>query len=221
MYIYLCLKKHYICLKNGVNSASRWMGKQGGVRLLCRGSVSGRAWHCGRGGRGQGCGQVLRVRDHAELALVTLMYGGWWECPVGDGVRSVPWAFKTRVKLIQLFGQAQLNNGVRDCRFVVCDPFKPPPELRSTVLKLQCVEFSDIEWWSCLLQLNSPHLTLPFQSWQRTWSNLQFSYKLKRCTVCPVWATTGNMAVSIERTPADVNIKYFHFRVNKTKICII
>ena len=35
-------------------------------------------------------------------------------------------------------------------------------------LKVQCVELGDVWWWSCIMQLNTPHLKLPFHTWQRT-----------------------------------------------------
>ena len=68
--------------------------------------------------------------------------------------------------------------GCISCIFWECSlvflAFAGLPTLGRGMLKVQCVEFSDIQWWSCMLQLNTPHLT-PFHTWKRTCVSLQLS----------------------------------------------
>ena len=56
-----------------------------------------------------------------------------------------------------------------------------------------------IQWWSCMLQRNTPPLPLPFQTWMRTCGSLHLSWKLKRRLVCPVWATVKKKHGSLHK----------------------
>ena len=49
-----------------------------------------------------------------------------------------------------------------------------------------------------MLQLNTPQLTLTFQTGKS--GSLQLSLKVKRCLVCPFWATVKNKTASVERS---------------------
>ena len=55
------------------------------------------------------------------------------------------------------------------------------------LLKVQCVEFSDICWWSVILQLNTtpPPPPPPFQTWKRTCGSFS-CHRNSKGLVCPV-----------------------------------
>ena len=94
-------------------------------------------------------------------------------------------------------------------------------------LKSQCVEFSDIWWWSWMFQLNTPHLTLPSKHEREREPVVAFSgdENSKGCLVCLVWKTVKNMVTSIERTRSRCKCKVFKYkgysRVKETTICTV